>query len=192
MHKLITAAVMVVGLSGCVLSPQVIELNDSYVLPAGQVNPQRDALIRVIDQRDGVNSNQLGHRGGRKPQESPLLAQNGLNDILTSRLQDSMTQLGFGGSGPLTPVKLQLDINTFAFSCNEGVIVNECNLTFKFLLTAITDEQTFRKTYGFNETRGLAASPSKSYNQQWLNESLDKVWERIFTDVELLAALNVE
>lgn len=192
MHKLLITALMVAGVSGCVLAPQTIELNESYVLPAGQVNPQRDALVRVIDRRSGVTADQLGHRGGRLPEDSPLLAQQNLSDILTARLQDSLSQLGFGGAGPLEPVKLQLDINNFAFSCNEGIVVNECNLAFQFLLTAITDEQTFTKPYGFNETRGLAASPSTSYNQQWVNESLDKVWERIFSDEELLTALNVE
>lgn len=182
-------------LTGCVLAPQTIQLNESYALEKASISPQRDALVRVVDKRASrleLNGNVLGHRGGRLPENSPLLAQDELSRILTSRLQSSLKQLGFGSASPLPAVKIQLDINQFEFSCNEGVLVSKCGMEMAFLLTVIDGGKTFTKPYSINESRRLAASPNKEYNQQWVNEVLDKLWKHIFNDKELRRVLAVK
>jgi len=191
MRKLIAAAATALTLSGCVLAPQTIELNETYELQRAQINPQRDALVRVLDQRQ-QQGDILGTRGGRLPENSPLLAQQKLSTILTSRLQNSLAQLGFGGSSPLAPVKVQMDINQFEFNCNEGIVVNECGMKMTLQLTVINDQQKFTKPYSINESRGLAASPNADYNQKWVNEVLDKLWAHIFADQQLRDVLGVQ
>lgn len=191
-NKCVLAVALASGLTGCVLAPQTIELSQQYdIADAGVVMPQRDALVRVVDNRNDFSGDQIGHRGGRLPENSPLNIQDELKEVLTQRLQSSMAQLGFGGSSPLPPLKVQLDINTFGFTCNEGVIVNECSLEFSFLMTVMAENATFTKPYSVTESRGLAVSPTQEYNQQWVNEALDKVWARMFSDAELRQALNV-
>ncbi|MFC3679491.1 YajG family lipoprotein [Bacterioplanoides pacificum] len=192
LRTLLLTAALASGLTGCVLAPQMIELNESYPLTAAQVHPQRDALVRVVDRRQRFSAEQIGHRGGRLPENSPLSIQAELKDVLTQRLQNSMSQLGFGGSSPLPPLKVQLDINDFIYTCNEGALVNECGMQMAFYLTVISDSQTFTKPYTIKESRRLAASPNVQYNQQWVNEVLDKLWAHIFSDHELMMALNVQ
>lgn len=191
MHKLIATTVALLSLTGCVLAPQTIELNENYQITAGTISPQRDALVRVVDQRS-QQGEIIGHRGGRLPENSPLLVQQDLSGILTRRLQGSLAQLGFGGSSPLDPVKVQLDINQFEFSCNEGVLVNQCGMEMKLQLTVITAKQKFTKPYAINESRRLAASPNADYNQQWVNEVLDKLWSYMFADEQLRSVLGVQ
>lgn len=190
MRKLLTAGVVTLLLSGCVLAPQTIELNTVYELETSQISPQRDALVRVIDQRQ-LAGDMLGTRGGRLPENSPLFAQQELSVVITSRLQNSLSQLGFGGASPLEPVKVQMDINQFEFRCNEGIIVNECGVTAALQLTVISDTQRFTKPYSVTESRGLAASPNEAYNQKWVNEVLDKLWRYIFSDQQFRDALGV-
>lgn len=177
-------------LSGCVLAPQTISLSEQVEVQ-GHTSEQRDALVRVIDNRQDVEEHTLGHRGGRAPDLSPVSAEKPLSRTLTVRLQDSLTALGFGAESGLEPVKVQLEIETFSYHCNESVIVNECGMEMRFLVTVINDGRTFKKPYGIKEVRSLAASPVAEYNEQWVNEVLDKVWLYMFDDEELKEALSV-
>lgn len=183
-------AFMVTALSGCVLAPQTISLNDDAVVAPATPAVARDALVRVVDER-GADADLLGHRGGRLPENSPLLADRPVGDVLSDRLQKSLKSLGFGSSSPVEPLKVQLDIQQFSFECNEGMIVNECTVRMAFMLTVLDGGKTFSKPYKAFETRSLAASPVAEYNQKWVNEVLDRVWEHMFNDSELLKALQV-
>jgi len=198
MHKGILAFVMaaglVTGLTGCVLAPQTIELNDNYEITTPAAATSRGALVRVIDNREEIgdgNRQFLGSRGGRLAENSPLYVQDELSSILTSRLQDSMSQLGFGGSSPLDPIKLELAVNRFRYSCNEGFLVTACSVSIRFNMTVFDGDTTFTKPYGLSESRRVAAAPVKEYNEKWVNDVLDRLWEYIFSDPELREYLNV-
>lgn len=177
-------------LTGCVLAPQTISLSEQ-VSVQGRTSEQRDALVRVIDNRQGTLENTIGHRGGRAANLSPVLSKKPLRLTLTSRMQDSLTSLGFGDESGLEPIKVQMDIDTFSYHCNESIIVNECGIEIRFAVTVINDGRTFKKPYGIKEVRSLAASPVAEYNEQWVNEVLNKVWRYMFEDGELRQALGV-
>lgn len=177
-------------LSGCVLAPQTISLSEQVEVYGATTEP-RDALVRVIDEREGIEVNALGHRGGRAPDLSPVLSNKPLSRILTGRMQESLSSLGFGEESHREPVKVQLDIDTFSYHCNESIIVNECGIEMRFAVTVTNDGRTFKKPYGIKEVRSLAASPVAEYNEQWVNEVLDKVWRYMFDDAELKEALGV-
>ncbi len=177
-------------LSGCVLAPQTISLSEQVEVQ-GTTSEQRDALVRVVDNREGTDDNALGHRGGRAPDLSPVLSHKPLSRTLTSRMQESLTSLGFGADSGLEPIKVQLEVDTFSYRCNESIIVNECGIEMRFSITVINDGRTFKKPYGIKEVRSLAASPVAEYNEQWINEVLNKVWRYMFDDAELKEALGV-
>ncbi|MEC7547792.1 MAG: YajG family lipoprotein [Pseudomonadota bacterium] len=185
---------MAIGLSGCVLAPQTIELNESYGIEAPTASVNRGALIRVVDQRDDIDADEkqsLGSRGGRLAENSPLHVQDELSAVLTRRLQDSMAQLGYGASSPLDPIKLELAVNRFRYSCNEGFLVTACSVSIRFNMTVIDGDTTFTKPYGLSESRRVAAAPVKEYNEKWVNGVLDRLWEYIFSDHELREYLGV-
>ncbi|WP_157729893.1 YajG family lipoprotein [Bacterioplanes sanyensis] len=184
----LAALLAAAALSGCVLSPQTIELNQSVALSPGQ-SPNRDALVRVVDQRS-KSPDWIGHRGGRAPENSPLLVSESLDTLLTRRLQDSLRQLGFG-QGPEPALKVQMDIDTFMYQCNEGVIVNQCGLEIELMVTVIKEQGRFSKPYRIRQSRELAVSPVQEYNQTWVNEALDSLWQHMFSDSELRRALGV-
>lgn len=176
-------------LTGCVLAPQTIRLSDAVDL-RGKVIEPRNALVRVVDER-GVDKNRIGHRGGRSAEDSPLLSEQPIEQTLTARLQNTLETIGFGtADSESEPLKLQLDIQAFDYKCNEGVIVNECNIEIRFLTTVIDGNRTFKKPYGSREMRSLAASPVAEYNQKWINEELDKVWQYMFTDPDFKQAIG--
>lgn len=187
------------ALSGCVLAPQTIQLNETVDVPRAMTEVQRGALIRVIDNREGVGDgdeaiqgrNYLGSRGGRLAERSPLLAQDDLANILSLRLQDSIEQLGFGGTSPIDPVRIEMAINRFDYSCNEGLLVTSCSVKVRLGVTLINGETTFTKPYGLTESRRVAAAPVKEYNEKWVNDVMDRLWEYIFSDPELRGYLGV-
>ncbi len=176
-------------LGGCVLAPQTISLSEQVDIK-GLGSPGRDALVRVVDERQ-MGFDVLGHRGGRAPENSPLLADKTLTQALTGRLQNTLAGLGFGAGSLQEPVRVQLSVEEFMFQCNEGVIVNECSIAMRFKVTVSEPGREFSKPYGINEMRSLAASPVQEYSQQWVNDVLDRLWLFMFNDDELKTALGI-
>ena len=56
----------------------------------------------------------------------------------------------------------------------------------------MSDGKTFSKPYRINQERSLAASPVAEYNEEWVNDAIDTLWNHIFSDPELLQALGVK
>lgn len=200
MGNVINKALVMVGLSvalsaaltGCVLAPQTIQLNETAVVTKPNADVQRGALVRVVDNRENIERNDfLGNRGGRLTERSPLFIQDDLANILTMRLQDSIAQLGFGGTSPIDPVKVEMAINKFEYSCNEGFLVTSCSVKIRLGVTLLNGDTTFTKPYGLTETRRVAAAPVKEYNEKWVNEVTDRLWDYIFSDPELREYLGV-
>ncbi|QQD21266.1 hypothetical protein GJQ54_05535 [Oceanospirillaceae bacterium ASx5O] len=186
---LVVAGLATLLLSGCVLAPQTISLAEQADIQ-GMTSPGRDALVRVVDERE-VGFDVLGHRGGRAPENSPLLADKPLAQALTARLQNSLAALGFGAANDPQPLRVQLTVEEFLYQCNEGIIVNECSISMRFQVTVMDGEKTFTKPYGINEMRSLATSPVKEYSQQWVNDALGRLWSYMFNDAELKRSLGV-
>ena len=132
MRKLAVCAALTLSLSGCVLAPQVIQLNQEATVTAGQLSLSRDALVRVVDDR---------MVDGRQPEPNEL---------------------------------------------------GSCSVRMRFELTVIDGATTFTKPYGANESRRVATAPVKEYNEKWVNEVLDRLWQYMFNDDELRAALGVQ
>lgn len=192
MRKLLLVALlgaMVMPLTGCVLAPQTIRLNEEVVQDNGP-RLDRDALVRVVDERD-LGIDVIGNRGGRAPEYSPVLSDKPLADVLTTRMQATLAGLGFGGNSTKDPLKVQLAVEKFEYHCNKGFIVNECGMEMRFQVTVIDGDKTFTKPYGINEMRSLAASPVAEYNQKWVNDVLERLWLFMFNDKELKQALGV-
>src|SRR5690554_468963 len=110
---------LALALTGCVLAPQTISLNEQVELQ-GEITEQRNALVRVLDNRPDTSDDQLGHRGGRAPDLSPVLSDKPLSVVLTNRMRDSLRSLGFGSESDLQPIRVQLEVKTFAYRCNES------------------------------------------------------------------------
>lgn len=188
MRKLLIVS-LALALAGCVMAPQTISLSEQIDLD-GKTAQKRDALVRVIDQRQ-VSKALLGNRGGRSPEKSPVFSKAPLEQTLTKKLQNSLAGLGFGQNSEQEPVKVQMDIQVFKFSCNKGFVVNECSISMRFLVTVIDGNTTFKKPYGINEMRSVAASPIAEYNEKWMNEALDRVWSYMLEDKDLKSVLAI-
>lgn len=191
MFKFFIPALILLGLTACVLAPQTIQLNEKVTLTQKELEVTRGALVRVVDQREVSREDLIGLRGGRDSEQSPLVAQAAITNILRERLRSSLEQLGYGASQSDTqPIKAQLDVQDFTYKCNDGVVVTQCQVSMKFLLTVIDATKTFTKPFGASETRRVAASPVAAYNQEWVNKVLDQTWQRIFSDQELIDFLK--
>lgn len=170
-------------ISGCALAPQVISLTEQQSSHFSAITSSRTALIRVNDTRADKH---LGYRGGWDSKQSPLIAEPGLEQQLTKRLQTTFAELGFGGSSEQVPVKFELLVKTFDYQCNEGIWVSNCQLKMDFVAKLGSG---YSKAFGLNQHRSVVSSPRAEYNQEWINQALDEVWQHIFSNQALLDAL---
>ncbi len=173
--------------SGCALSPQIIAIDTHNPLTERNGSLGRSALVRVRDLRDDKES--LGHRGGSNPAQALLLAKPKLKLALTEKMQNSLQDLGFGGTSPFEPLKLDLAVKTFLYQCNEGAWVSQCNLNIEVELTIENEGQVFSQPFKIKQKRSVATAPRVGYNEEWINKALDKLWLHMMTQPQVEQAL---
>lgn len=184
----VTSALVV--MQGCALSPQVIPLDTNSNLQVMEPVSGRTALVRVRDER--ALTDRLGNRGGAVPEQALLIAQPSLKLALTEKMQASLQTLGFGGVSPFDPVKVEVLVNQFNYHCNEGDWVNQCQLDIELRLNIDNDGQIYSQPFKLNEERSVAIAPQTEYNTLWINQSIDKLWQHIFTKPQVMNALGVK
>lgn len=190
--KIMLAGIGAVALSACsTLAPQTVMLDEQGVLPDEvSMTEQRSALIRVIDNR-GVEPNYLGTRGGKNPDQSPLLSSRPLKDLLTDKLKGSLEKLGFGqAEAGGDPIKFQMDVNGFDYECVAGTAIYNCKISMDLAVSIDDGKEILTKNYRMNESREVLGSPEYRYNQDWINQSLNRLWTHMFGDVEVLMKLG--
>jgi len=184
-----TLAVSFLLTTGCALSPQIISLQTSSPLEASATQLGRSALVRVRDLRE--NTEQLGSRGGSQPDNAPLLAKPSLQQALQAKMQNSLQQLGFGGSSPFEPLKVDLAIEQFNYQCNEGFWVSQCELAMILKLSIDNDSEETSQPYTLKEQRSVVTSPRVGYNEEWINQSIDKLWLHMMSQPQVKEALGL-
>ena len=175
--------------TGCALSPQIINLQTSSPLETNSTQVGRSALVRVRDLRD--ETEQLGSRGGSQPESAPLISKPNLQQALQEKMQNSLQQLGFGGDTAVEPLKVDLAIEQFDYQCNEGLWVNECELSMTMRLSIDNETLKFSQPFSLNETRSVIAAPRSGYNQTWINQSIDKFWQHMMNQEKVKDSLGI-
>lgn len=186
-NKLLLASAATLLMTGCALSPQIINIDTANSAQVDSVVEGRSALVRVRDER---SSEYLGHRGGLKPQQSLLVAEPDLSIALTQKVQATLEAFGFGGNNQSEAVKLEVVIKAFEYHCNQGIVVNSCGLDLEFQLNIQNNQQIFSKPYSLSEERSVVVSPQVAYNQQWINEGIDTLWQTMFSDEQVVELLS--
>jgi uncharacterized lipoprotein len=175
--------------TGCALSPQIINLQTNSPLETNSTQVGRSALVRVRDLRD--ETEQLGSRGGSQPESAPLLSKPNLQEALQKKMQNSLQQLGFGGDRSVEPLKVDLAIEQFDYQCNQGIWVNECELSMTMRLSVDNETLKFSQPFTLNETRSVIAAPRSGYNQTWINQSIDKFWQHMMNQEKVKDSLGI-
>lgn len=196
MHKFIKPSLLATMLAanslaiGCALSPQVIDLDTRSPVEAGSNQLGHSALVRVRDLRE--NTEQLGSRGGPTPESATLLSKPSLQQALQIKMQSTLQQLGFGGSSPFEPLKVDLAIEQFEYQCNQGAWVNQCELEIELTLSIDNDSVKTSQPFNLKEKRSVVTAPRVGYNEEWINQSIDKLWLHMMTQPQVMKALGVE
>jgi uncharacterized lipoprotein len=183
----LTATMLLI--TGCALSPQIINLQTNSPLETNSTQVGRSALVRVRDLRD--ETEQLGSRGGSQPDRAPLLSKPNLQKALQEKMQNSLQQLGFGGDSAVEPLKVDLAIEQFDYQCNEGMWVNECELSMTMRLSIDNEALKFSQPFTLNEGRSVIAAPRSGYNQTWINQSIDKFWQHMMNQEKVKESLGI-
>jgi uncharacterized lipoprotein len=184
-----TLAVSFLLTSGCALSPQIINLQTISPLATSSTQLGRSALVRVRDLRE--DTERLGSRGGSQPDNAPLLAKPSLQQALQTKMQNSLQQLGFGGSSPFAPLKVDLAIEKFDYQCNEGLWVSQCELSILLKLSIDNDSVETSQPFTLKENRSVVTSPRVEYNEEWINQSIDKLWLHMMSQPQVAEALGL-
>lgn len=186
MKKTLLIASLLV-LQGCSMKSQVITVNETPAFSPKPVISNQAALVKVEDRR-ALSERVLGYRIMKQTDESSLMMDQTLSDVLSKRMEHTLSSLGFGGEDMAVATRVKLVVDTFNYQCKSG-LMTECSLKMKMTIEVMDDNSSFKKPYIKTETRSVAASPVKEYNEKWVNQALDQLWQVMFEDQDLLKRL---
>ncbi len=188
--RLIVSCLMIatLTLTGCALSPQVIELTPKPAV--AQQNVGNNAAVQITA-NDARGDDAFGTRGGIYGKTSLIRPASEIAPILLAATQKGLQAQGFNAYNPTgDAISLDVSLKQLSYVPEAGSVVN--NVEVKALIEATArnaagDEYIGRYMTGNNYEQPI--TPSANRNQEMLNEVLERALAKMLSDPKLLSFL---
>jgi len=181
--------ILVASLSGCALSPQVIELSPRPAVTQQNVGNNAAVQIRAADQR---GDDAFGTRGGIYGKTSLIRPAGEIGPVLLDATRKGLQAQGFNAYNPATDaVALDVNLKQLSYVPEAGSVVNSVEVKALIEATARNaagDEYIGRYMAGNNYEQPI--TPSAKRNQEMLNEVLERALAKMLSDPKLLTFLS--
>lgn len=177
------AALAVLSLSGCALSPQYVDLRPDIEIKQ-QVNPSQVVTLSIEDNRGKA---QLGTRGGVYKDTSFIYLNRPIADSLRPAAIQALNALGLDteGQSPV-PVNIKLRLDRFDYQMNDEKLPKKVALNIGIHLTATKGSGTHEGQFNSAKEYSFMRAPSDEDNEKIINEILSETLSRLFNDQRLL------
>lgn len=186
---ILTAAVFAALLSGCALSPQMINITPAPEVTARNVGNNVAVAITGTDQRSRP---EFGTRGGVYGETSLIRAANSLTDTVVDAVRKGLQQQGFNAYNPgADSTALEVRVVEFSYVPESGSVVNRVEVrTELHSLARNAQGDEFRGVYRAGNTYEQPLTPTAKRNQMMLNEVLNRALGQLLADDKLLDFLG--
>lgn len=182
-------ALIIAALSGCALSPQVIELHPKPTFSAQNIGNNQAVQISAFDHR---GQNEFGTRGGVYGKTSLIRPAGEIPPVLIGAVQKGLQAQGFNAYNPdANGIALEVALKQLSYVPEQGSVVNSVEVKALIEATARNaagDEYIGRYMTGNNYEQPL--TPSAERNELMLNEVLERALAKLLADPKLLSFLS--
>lgn len=182
-------AVLVVILSGCALSPQLVSIKPDLRVPVASYGNQRDVNVRVEDHR---SNSVIGTRGGIYGQTSTIEIGNNANTEIAYSVAAALTRWGFrstvdGYRGHALEFGVAVEKLSYQ---HDRSVAGTLQVDAEVSIVVESGGATYRGKYAASKELGYATAPSEEKNSEAINEVMSLALEKIFADKGLIAFLQ--
>lgn len=178
------------GLSGCALSPQVIDVNPDINLtdtPAVK-QPVRLAL-NVVDSR---KSPVIGQRGGVYKDTSDISTSENMTGNLHRQLTTALKHLGYevAGKNEASDADLTVTINNMKYTASSEKLLNKIEIRVAIHALITKDGKQFNGDYSATRKKDYVKLPGIEENAKIVNEALATVLQSMLQDKDLVSFIQ--
>ncbi|PKM22562.1 MAG: hypothetical protein CVV10_03735 [Gammaproteobacteria bacterium HGW-Gammaproteobacteria-14] len=186
---MMATALLTTLLSGCALSPQMINITPTPEVTARNVGNNVAVAVTGTDQRSRP---EFGTRGGVYGETSLIRAANNLTDTVADSVRKGLQQQGFNAYNPGTDATaLEVRVVEFSYVPESGSVVNKVEVrTELHSLARNAKGDEFRGVYRAGNTYEQPLTPTAKRNQMMLNEVVSRALGQLLADDKLLNFLG--
>lgn len=178
------------GISGCALSPQVIEVNPDIRLsdtPA-VTNPVK-LKLDVIDAR---SSPVIGQRGGVYKDTSDISTSENMTGNLQRQISAALKRLGYEvtGKGESSDANLTVTISNMKYTASSEKLLNKIEIKVAIHAVISKNGKEFTGDYSATRKKDYVKLPGIDENEKIINEALATVLQSMLQDKDLISFLQ--
>jgi uncharacterized lipoprotein len=183
MSRLLIPLLLSVGLlSGCALSPQVIDIYPQAHVSGPAYGQGRQISVAVNDQRP---SQTLGSRGGVYGNTSTITINNNLAEAVQMTAEHALKQLGFNGNSSANPAQMSITIETLTYDTRQKNLIYYVDLAAVVRVTTTIDGSVHEGSYKTQGNHQFGQAPTADKNASIINKLLSDTIDRAFSDPNL-------
>ncbi len=185
---IVAVLLALLGLGGCALSPQTVDLSPQAELKATTPINRQAIQLQALDARPSVI---VGSRGGVYAESSLIRTDLELPAQLRAAAAAALSLKGFDASAERQPLSLRLYLDELSYRVPAGDYVTQVDLASTLRIVAErSDGQRFQGRYRATEQLRVAKAPSSGRNEELLNQVISAALTRAFDDPRLYQFLN--
>lgn len=178
------------GITGCALSPQVIEVNpDIQMADTPAVTKPVKLRLDVIDAR---SSPVLGQRGGVYKDTSDISTSENMTGNLQRQISAALKRLGYEvtGKGESSDADLTVRISNMKYTASSEKLLNKIEIKVAIHALIKKGGKEFNGDYSATRKKDYVKLPGIDENEKIVNEALAVVLQSMLKDQDLISFLQ--
>jgi uncharacterized lipoprotein len=181
---------VLLALTGCALSPQIIDVNpDIQLTDSSAVSKPLKLRVDVIDTR---SSPVIGQRGGVYKDTSDISTSENMNRNLSYKITNTLKNLGYSmvNKGESSDADLTVRIINMNYMANSEKLLNKIEIKVGIQAICRKQGKEFTGDYSATRKKDYVKLPSIEENEKIVNEALAVVLQSMLQDEDLISFIQ--
>jgi uncharacterized lipoprotein len=182
--------VMLILLSGCALSPQVVVINPELESsPTGTAGKTAIVRLSIVDARSSVV---IGQRGGIYKDTSDISTDERMNTSLVQNVGKVLKSLGYAvvGKEQDANVDLTVKIASLTYVANTEDLLDKIEVKASIQAVCLKGNKQFTGGYNATRKKDFLKAPTMDQNEVIVNEAISVALQAMLKDQELFAFID--
>ena len=177
------------GLAGCALSPQVVDINP--VVTATDTVPAAAGgaalSLQVVDTRE---SGVIGQRGGVYSKTATISTTEDVTGPIRRTLAAALTAAGYRVVEDDSAPVLRIEIAGLGYTIREDKLTRTITTVARLKAAYAKGNRTYENTYTVTRNKEVLTAPGAIKNAELINATLTAAFQRLLGDGQLFGLIN--
>ena len=179
---------LLLGLAGCALSPQVVDINP--VVTAADTVPATSGAALALQVVDTRSSSVIGHRGGVYSSTATISTAQDLTGPIRRTLADALTAAGYRVVGDDSAPALRVEIARLDYTVREEKLTRTITTVAGLNAVYSKGNRTYTNSYTVTRNTEVLTAPGAVKNAELVNATLTAAFQRLLGDRQLFGLIN--